>query len=89
MPTISFFYGITITMHCFDNERHDLPYVQACFQNHNAVFSIFDGALLNGEIPLSKSRLVQAWIEIRREDLLMNWELASNGKALFMIEPLH
>jgi hypothetical protein len=32
--------------------------------------------------------LVQAWIEIHKEELLANWELAINGQELFKIEPL-
>jgi len=32
--------------------------------------------------------LVQAWIEIHREELLANWQLAVNGEELFKIEPL-
>jgi hypothetical protein len=33
-------------------------------------------------------KLVQAWIEIHKEELLANWELAINGQELFKIEPL-
>jgi len=43
---------------------------------------------LSGEIPPSKARLVQAWIEIRREDLMADWELAINGQSLFPVDPL-
>ena len=32
--------------------------------------------------------LVQAWIEIHKEDLMEDWELAVNGKKPFKIEPL-
>lgn len=51
-------------------------------------FSILDGALLSGEIPPAKARLVQAWIEIRREDLMADWELAINGQTLFPVDLL-
>jgi hypothetical protein len=47
-----------------------------------------DGALLAGEIPTTKARLVQAWIEIHRENLLADWELAVNGQPPFPIDPL-
>jgi hypothetical protein len=40
------------------------------------------------DIPLTKLRLVQAWIEIHRESLLADWELAVNGQTPFAIEPL-
>jgi hypothetical protein len=33
-------------------------------------------------------KLVQAWIEIHQEELLANWKLASNGEAVFCIDPL-
>jgi hypothetical protein len=33
-------------------------------------------------------KLVQAWIEIHKEELLANWELALNGQEAFKIEPL-
>ena len=88
MPTISMFYGIIISLYFYDDERHKLPHIHAKYQGQDASFSILDGALLSGEIPPSKARLVQAWIEIRQEDLLANWELAINGQSLFPIDPL-
>ena len=44
--------------------------------------------MLRGEIPTAKARLVQAWIEIHREALLADWELAVSGQAPFPIDPL-
>jgi len=88
MPTISMFYGIVIYLYFFDNERHKLPHIHARYQGQNASFSIVDGALLAGEIPTTKARLVQAWIEIHRENLLADWELAVNGQPPFPIDPL-
>ena len=41
-----------------------------------------------GEIPPAKRRLVEAWIELRREELLANWELARLGYQLERIDPL-
>jgi hypothetical protein len=88
MPTISMFYGIIISLYFYDDERHKLPHIHARYQGQEASFSILDGAVLSGEIPQAKARLVQAWIEIRREDLLADWELAINGQSLFPVEPL-
>lgn len=70
MPAISTFYGIVVYLYFFDDERHKLPHVHAKYQGQEGVFSMLDGALLAGEIPVAKSRLVQAWIEIHREALL-------------------
>ena len=88
MPTISMFYGIIIYLYFYDDERHKLPHIHAKYQGQDASYSILDGALLAGEIPSTKARLVQAWIEIHRDDLLADWELAVNGETLFPIDPL-
>jgi len=88
MPTISMFYGIVICLYFYDDERHKLPHIHAKYQGQEASFSINDGEILSGEIPVAKVRLVQAWIEIHRESLLADWELAVNGQAPFAIDPL-
>ena len=88
MPTISMFYGIVICLYFYDDERHKLPHIHAKYQGQEASFSILDGALLSGEIPVAKTRLVLAWIEIHRESLLADWELVVNGQTPFAIDPL-
>jgi hypothetical protein len=52
------------------------------------VFSIPDGELLAGTVPPPKAKLVQAWIEIHREDLMADWALAVSGQQPLRIEPL-
>jgi hypothetical protein len=41
-----------------------------------------------GNLPSSKMKLVQAWMEIHRDDLIADWELASKGRSVFTVEPL-
>lgn len=79
MPTISVFYGLIVMLYFFDDERH---------HDSEASFSIVDGSLLAGSLPVAKHRLIQAWIEIHREDLMANWQLASKGEKPFPVEPL-
>lgn len=88
MPTISMFYGILIQMFSLDNKKHNLPHIHVKYAQYNAVFSIIDGALLEGELPNNKRKLVEAWMEIHRDDLLADWELAVSGDKPFKIEPL-
>jgi hypothetical protein len=64
------------------------PHIHVRYQDDEAVYSIPDGDLLSGVIPPAKARLVQAWIEIHREDLLADWELAASGQQPHKIEPL-
>ena len=44
--------------------------------------------MLAGELPSGKARLVQAWIEIHRDELQADWELAVSGEEVFKIDPL-
>jgi len=49
---------------------------------------IEDGSVLGGSLPPSKMKLVQAWIEIHKEDLIADWTLAVAGEPVFKIDPL-
>ncbi len=88
MPTISMFYGILIRMFFKDIDKHHLPHIHAEFQGEIAVYSIPDGKLLAGSISPPKEKLVVAWIEIHKDELLADWELAVNGKNPFKIKGL-
>jgi hypothetical protein len=88
MAVISMFYGIIVSMYYLDKKRHHAPHIHVKFQDHEAVLGIPEGNLLDGNIPYSKMKLVLAWIEIHKDALLADWELASSGKNIFQIEPL-
>jgi hypothetical protein len=44
--------------------------------------------LIEGFLPKNKEKLILAWIEIHKEDLLTDWQLATSGEEIFKIEPL-
>ena len=88
MPVISMFYGVTVSMYFMDNRRHHRAHVHARYQGDEAVIAIPEGELLEGSLPSGKLRLVLAWVEIHRDELVADWELAERGEALFRIEPL-
>jgi len=88
MPTISMFYGIVVSLYFLDNKRHKHPHIHVKYQEDEAVIAIPDGEVLEGTLPPGKMRLVQAWVEIHREDLLADWQLAVDGEQPFKIEPL-
>lgn len=67
--------------------KHNLPHIHAEYGEDEAVFD-FDGNVLEGSIPKKKERMVQAWIDIHKEDLIANWKLLSNGDGFFKIPPL-
>lgn len=87
MPTIAMFYGIIIRMYCSPGE-HNPPHFHAYYQDYKAVIDIRRSELSDGELPARQLKLVQAWAEIHKDELLADWELASRGELPFPIEPL-
>ena len=88
MPTISMFYGILVSIFFEDNERHHTPHIHVRYQGMKASISIMDGILLAGDIPQKQLRMVQVWIDIHKDELFGDWELAVSGEEPFRIAPL-
>jgi len=88
MAIISMFYGIIISMYFFDNQQHKSPHIHVRYQGQEAVFSIPDGEVITGKFKSNKAKLVQAWIEIHKDELMADWELAIEGNEIFKIDPL-
>ena len=88
MPLISMFYGIVIQMFFFDTKQHNQPHFHARYQNSSVVIAIGSGEILEGALPPAKLKLVLAWLELHREDLMADWNLAVEGQQVFPIEPL-
>ena len=88
MAVISMFYGIIVSMYYFDTRQHHRPHIHVKYQGQEVVLSIPEGEVLGGSLKGNKMKLVQAWIEIHQEELMADWELASNGENIFKIDPL-
>ena len=87
MPVLSMFYGIIVQMFSEIGGKHKKPHVHVKYSDQKAVISL-DGEILEGEIPKNKMKLLEAWMEIHRDELLANWELLSAGDGYFRIDPL-
>ena len=87
MPTISMFYGIIIRMHCAPKE-HNPPHIHVYYQDYKAIIDINKVELVEGKLPKNKLRIVLAWVELRKGELLADWKLAQNGELPFKIDPL-
>ena len=75
-------------MYALDEQHHHLPHLHARYAEFEASITLSDGEVLAGELPRKQLRLVQAWIELRRDELQADWELARNGELPYKIEPL-
>jgi hypothetical protein len=88
MAVLSMFYGIIVSMYYFDNRQHNLPHIHVRYQDHEAVIAIEDGTVLEGDLPSNKMKLIQAWVELHKDDLIANWSFAISGEGVFKIDPL-
>lgn len=88
MPRISEFLGIFVYMYFDDTTRHYAPHIHVRYGEYKAVFAIETADLLAGRIKPRQYALVQQWIELRRDELLRNWERACVGHQLEKVEPL-
>ncbi len=87
MPVLSTFYGIIVRMYNEVGGKHNLPHIHAEYSGEEVVMAL-DGTVIEGSLPKNKMKLLEAWVEIHREDLEANWKLLSGGEQHFRIDPL-
>lgn len=85
MPEISQFYGIRITMYYND---HNPPHFHAEYGGYRALVDVVSGCVIRGSLPSRQLKLVLAWNELHREELMQNWELARKEQPLNRVTPL-
>ncbi len=86
MPEISRFFGIIIYMYAKD---HLPPHFHAVHNEDEAMFSIETGNVIQGDLPRKQIRLVQAWVELHRQELSENYNLLQQEVGSFKkIKPL-
>lgn len=85
MPEIALFLGIRITMYYDD---HNPPHFHASYAGQKAIIGIQEGYVIRGSLPGRQLKFVLAWTELHRDELMQNWELASEDRPLNSIAPL-
>ena len=84
MPELSRFYGIIIFMNYRD---HNPPHFHARYQDFEITVDIKTGKV-TGTMTRKALKLVFEWMDLYKEELMHNWDLARDRKALIPIEPL-
>ncbi len=79
------FYGIVIAMYYDD---HPPPHFHAKYGEYEAQVAIATGEVINGDLPRRARQLVAEWTELRRPELMEDWERAERQEPLDTIEPL-
>ena len=84
MPIISRFFGIAIFMLW---REHRPPHFHAKYGDDEIIIEIESGNV-NGTMTKRALALIEEWRKLHKEELLKNWELVEQKKALFPIKPL-
>ncbi len=85
MPIISMFFGIKVMI---NYNGHLPPHFHIEYSGEKALVSIYDSKVIRGKLPKRQLRMVLAWAEIHRDELMQNWELAKENIPLRKIDPL-
>ena len=85
MPVISRFFGITIRMYYRD---HPPAHFHARYGDQEAIISIGNLEVLEGDLPRRAVRLVREWAHLHAKELAADWERARNAEPLIPIPPL-
>jgi hypothetical protein len=88
MPELSRFFGIIIRMYAEPLAPHHRPHFHAYYQESVAVYGLDPVELINGSLPLRQQRLVEAWAELHRPELVEDWQLLQQGRRPQPIAPL-
>ena len=84
MPIICRFFGITIYMYWKD---HAPPHFHAKYGDDEIVVEI-KGGNISGNMSNRAIKMIQEWRKLYKNELLKEWELAEQKKALFAIKSL-
>ena len=68
--------------------QHHVPHIHVYYQEYKAVYGFDPIELIVGELPRRQQRLVEAWMELFYNELMEDWHLVNNGKAVKKIPPL-
>jgi hypothetical protein len=80
VPELSRFFGIIIRMFAEADAPHHLAHFHAYYQENVAIYTIDPLELIGGTLPKRQRRLVEAWAELHREELLADWRLLEQGR---------
>ena len=73
MPVISRFNGIVIRMYLRQRE-HNPPHIHAVYGECIGLFSLSDGDMFEGDIPIKVQKMIKEFIVYYKERLIKMWE---------------
>nr|WP_035766552.1 DUF4160 domain-containing protein [Clostridium butyricum] len=86
-PIISTFFGIIVRLQFELGGKHHLPHVHAEYQDYEISID-FEGSVLAGTFPKKQLKVLQAWIELHKDELQANWKVYQEEGTWFKIDPI-
>lgn len=87
MPIISQFYGVIIMMFFNESKQHHMPHLHARYNGIKATYDL-ESNRISGDMPVKQDKLIQAWIQIHKDELNSLWILMQEEGKYFKIKPL-
>lgn len=87
MPVISQFYGVLIYIYKELGGHHNKPHIHAKY-NEYELSIILDTGKCEGNMPIKQRKLIEAWIEIHKEELYAAWYAYNNDSEIIKIKGL-
>ena len=85
---VSAYYGVTIAFTAARVKRETAPCVVALCDGAEAGIDVASNKLTFGQLPANKQLLVNAWIEIHREELVASWNAGRLTGEYLKVDPL-
>ncbi len=85
---ISAFYGLAVGFPTKNISKQRSPILVAADQEQVFGINLQTSQIAFGEPSHKKAMLLQAWIQIHQEELLLNWETGKSRLEFFAIDPL-
>lgn len=87
-PVLCALQGIIIGFGVSTRNAATTPLIFAQYAHQEVWMDVTSTHVVSGALPAAQAVLVQAWIELRRAELLMNWTHNRSTQKFFPIDPL-
>jgi hypothetical protein len=88
LKLVAAFYGVMIGFSAARTQRDVAPFIIALCDGAEAAFDVVTGKVLFGQLSANKQLLVNAWVEIHREELVASWNAGRLNGEYLKLDPL-
>ncbi len=70
------------------SKEHPPPHFHVYYAEHKATVDIRLCEIIQSDLPKKQTKLVLAWAELHKDELMADWELIINNEEPYKIQPL-